>query len=143
MRLTYARHLVRLCRRYHHAVLIAGDEAMAVALRADGLHLPERQLLRLPSLRRRYPHWRMSVAAHDIHALHQAAKGQADWALLSPLFPTQSHPGAPSLGLARLRQMIRHATLPIYPLGGITQAHLPELSRESIPGVAGISLFHP
>jgi thiamine-phosphate pyrophosphorylase len=45
---------------------------------------------------------------------------RADAVLLSPVFPTRSHPGAAALGPARFRLMARHAQMPVVALGGMT-----------------------
>ena len=47
-------------------------------------------------------------------------KAGADLLFVSPLFPTRSHPGAPSLGLPRAARIGRGLDLPQIALGGMT-----------------------
>jgi 8-oxo-dGTP diphosphatase len=47
-----------------------------------------------------------------------------DFALLSPVLPTQSHPNAPHLGWEKFTQLRAEATLPVFALGGLTHADL-------------------
>jgi len=116
-----ARDIIALCRARQNLVLIAGDARLALALGADGLHLPEAQLARGPA------HWRLwqspgkllSVAAHSPQALAGAAKAGADFALLSPIFPSPSHPQGPAIGVHRFAAWTTQARLPVYALGGM------------------------
>ena len=44
--------------------------------------------------------WLVSAAAHDEASARRAARAGVDLILLSPVFPTNSHPGRPALGPA-------------------------------------------
>ncbi|PJC68422.1 MAG: thiamine phosphate synthase, partial [Zetaproteobacteria bacterium CG_4_8_14_3_um_filter_59_5] len=57
----------------------------------------------------------------------QASDAGADFALLSPVFPTASHPGAPHLGVEAFRELAGAASLPVIALGGITPENRAEL----------------
>ena len=46
--------------------------------------------------------------------------GRADALVLSPVFATRSHPGAPPLGPLRFRLLARQARVPVIALGGMT-----------------------
>lgn len=115
------RRLRRICRERRLLFLVANDVRLAAALRADGLHLAEgvaRQAARpLAWIRARGGY--LSVAAHGRVALRRARRLGADWATLSPVFPTASHPGAVPLGPRRFTLWARCAGLPVVALGGI------------------------
>lgn len=49
-----------------------------------------------------------------------AERAGADLILLSPVFATRSHPGAPVLGPVRFGLLARQARTPIVALGGMT-----------------------
>lgn len=116
---------------------IAGDMTLARAL-GCGLHLPQSRIGEIC-------HWRaispqpVTIAAHSFAALLAAARFGADAAFLSPVFPTDSHPGAAALGAARATGLARTALLPVWALGGITRENAGRLS--GIYGIAGISLL--
>ncbi|WP_415838706.1 thiamine phosphate synthase, partial [Roseomonas mucosa] len=87
-------------------------------------HLPDRRPATgvLPYLlaRRRDPcRWRLSQAAHGRSGLARARRLGADGVLLSPAFPTASHPGAPALGPLRWAALARRAASSAVALGGM------------------------
>ena len=90
---------------------------LARALGADGVHLPEAKIGSAAAIRAKTG-LIVTAAAHSLRPLLKA--GAADALILSPVFPTQSHPGAASLRPVRASLMARQAPLPVYALGGIT-----------------------
>lgn len=129
-----------LCRRCHVPFFVAGDTALAEALGADGLHLPEWQLRgdaeAWRSWRSRGAARPLTAAVHSMEALRRALILGLDAVFLSSAFATASHPGATVLGphrLARMAVRARQGGVAAYALGGIdiqTQRRLP-------PGLAG------
>jgi len=119
--------------------LVAGDAKLAARIGADGLHLPEWQIMRLESrLALNLPFGFITAAAHSPAALRRAASAGVDAALLSPVFATKSHVGARPLGLAKAAEWARAATLPVYALGGINEETAARLSGTDFCGIAGI-----
>lgn len=135
-----AEELAPLCRRRRLLLLVAGDAALAQRVGAAGVHWPQRQV---PSgRRRRHPRFSLvTAAAHDAAALHRAARAGADAALLSPVFPTRSHPGAAPLGVLRFAAMAQRSPLPVYALGGVSLATVARLRGSSSVGLAAIDAF--
>lgn len=136
-----ALRLGRLCRARGLRLLVAGDARLAYALHADGLHLPEH---RVAAVGHAWRLWRragflVTAAAHTRGAIARAAGCGADAVLVSPVFPTASHPGAPGLGVLRLARLIRASPLPVYALGGITAATARRLAGSGVAGFAGIA----
>ncbi|MBI1180394.1 MAG: thiamine phosphate synthase [Alphaproteobacteria bacterium] len=131
-----ASDLAGLCRQRGLVFLVAGDSALAARVGADGVHLPEWQVrgARIPRRRFRL----LTGAAHSATALHQACRAGLDAALLSPVFATASHPGAPHLGAVRFAGMARRAGLPIYALGGIDATSAARLRPAGAAGIAAI-----
>jgi thiamine-phosphate pyrophosphorylase len=127
--------LARIARRRGLLLLVAGDAELAEHLKADGVHLPEAELHRAPTIRRRHGRWLMLGAAHSAWALRRAASLGVHAALLSPVFPTRSHPGAPTLGPLRFAALLRCARVPVIALGGIDA----KTARRLPPGIAGIA----
>jgi thiamine-phosphate pyrophosphorylase len=131
-RAALAARLAALCRRRGLVLLVAEDWRLAAAVRADGVHLPERTQRRFRVRRG----WLLTAAAHSAPALVRAARLGARAALLSPAFPTSSHPGRPALGPTRFARLAQAAPLPVYALGGVTAARARRL-RAAV-GVAAI-----
>lgn len=138
-----ARHWVPAAHRAGRRVLIAGDARLALAVGADGVHLSEAQLRRRPETKsvRLRPGWVVTASAHGAGALLRAAGAGADAALLSPVFPTASHPDVPALGALRFAALADLAPIAIFALGGVTAASLRRLGGSSAAGIAGIGLF--
>ncbi|WP_439817337.1 thiamine phosphate synthase [Zavarzinia sp. CC-PAN008] len=140
-RAALARHLARAGRARGLIVLVAGDRRLARDVGADGVHLPEFQVGRRTGTGR----WRsgtlLTAAAHSAAALARARVRGVDAVLLSPVFPTASHPGAPALGLHRFRALVRSAGLPVIALGGVEAATARAALRAGAAGLAGIGVF--
>jgi thiamine-phosphate pyrophosphorylase len=136
-----------LARRQGLRLLIAGDGRAALAL-GVGLHLPDRRasLALLPFLlaRRAGPgRLILGMAAHGgQRGAARAKRLGVDCLFLSPLFPTQSHPGAPALGPLRWAALARGLPAPCMALGGITSVLLRAIPRRAA-GVAAIGGLAP
>ena len=60
------------------------------------------------------------ATAHNPREIAQAARKGADAVLLSPVYPTRSHPGATPLGPVRWRALAKLSNAPVIALGGMT-----------------------
>jgi 8-oxo-dGTP diphosphatase len=105
-----------------------------------GVHLKADQLAALEA--RPLP-WRQPVGAscHDAAQLDRAARIGANFATLSPVAATASHPQAPPLGWARFGELAEAAALPVYALGGVGPGEADAARRAGGQGVAGIRAF--
>lgn len=83
----------------------------------------------------------LAVATHDADELALAQAVAADWAWLSPVSPTPSHPDVASLGWAAWAALAQATTLPVYALGGLSQSQVAQARGYGGVGVAGISGF--
>lgn len=132
-----AREALALCRRAGAWMLVNGDPDLAQAMGADGVHLPA---ARLWDLRERPLGASLWVAAscHDRAEIVRAAELGVDFAVLSPVRATASHPGAQPLGWQRFWSLTETAKLPVYALGGLGPADLPMAWAHGAQGVAAI-----
>ncbi len=123
-------------------LLVSGDIDLAARLDADGLHLPEGMVGSRAgrAWRRRHPTALVTAACHSLPALRRAERAGADMALLSPLFPTASHPGGRVLGPYRAAAMARAPYLPVLAMGGIDRRTCNRLPPV-FTGFAAIGLF--
>ncbi len=124
-------------------VLVAAEGRRALALGA-GLHLPDRAATRhlLPFLRGRRGRL-LSLAVHGRAGIARARRLRADVALLSPAFPTASHPGAPALGPHRWAALARALPCPAVALGGMDARTARRLPRRLCAGWAAIGAWAP
>jgi thiamine-phosphate pyrophosphorylase len=141
-RATLAVALARICRVRGLQFLVARDARLALSLGA-GLHLAEG--MRPPAcfrLARRQRRGRLlTIAAHGPRALAQAAAMGADLALLSPLFPTLSHPGGAVLGTVRFARFARAARSPVAALGGLSPGRVRAAAKAGAVAVASVGGF--
>ncbi len=142
-RAALADRLSRLCRRIGIRLLIAGDGRLAAAVSAGGMHLPETLIARAPRTWRlwRQPGQLVTAAAHSPAAMMGAARAGVDAVLLSPVFPTESHPGAPALGSLLFARWARNSPLPVYALGGVSANTIGRLVGSGTVGVATVGGF--
>ena len=103
---------------------------------AHGVHLPSAELMKARS---RPAGTLVGASCHDAPELEQAARLGVDYAVLGPVKPTASHPGAAPLGWDRFAALAHDRPMPIYAIGGLTRADLPEARRRGAHGVALLS----
>ncbi|MEJ7927020.1 thiamine phosphate synthase [Sphingobium sp. AN641] len=119
-----------LARRRRLILMLGGSARDAVAWRADGWHGRDH--------RRGAWHLLYSRGVHDARELVAAQRSNAMMIFLSPLFATQSHPGAVALGRVRFAALAISATMPVMALGGVSGRHRHRLSGIGAAGWGAI-----
>jgi thiamine-phosphate pyrophosphorylase len=118
----------------------AGAAEAARTAGAAGIHLPGRWRAEQVGMARITG--TVSVGCHSLGEIAVARASGADIALLSPVFPTESHPEARPLGLDTLRAASETAgKIPVFALGGVNAANAPSCIETGAAGVAGIRTF--
>lgn len=121
----------------------AGAPGAAEAARnagAAGLHLPGRW--QAEQVGRARICGLVSVGCHSVGEVAVARVSGADIALLSPIFPTESHPEARPLGLDALAAARKAAgKMPVFALGGVNAENAASCLDAGAAGVAGIRTF--
>ncbi|HZZ90560.1 MAG TPA: thiamine phosphate synthase [Caulobacteraceae bacterium] len=130
------RALVASARRRGVIVLAGADPRLAAAIRADGVHLPERAAWRACGLRRGRPRWIVTAAAHSPAAIIRA-RG-ADAVFLSPVFASNSASAGRPLGPLRFAQLLQLARTPVFALGGVNAATARRLRGTKAAGLAAV-----
>ncbi|WP_394239990.1 Nudix family hydrolase [Halopseudomonas laoshanensis] len=85
----------------------------------------------------------LAASCHNAEELKMANDIGADFATLSPVLPTQSHPGAAHLGWERAAELVAMANMPVYLLGGLSSDDLERAQEIGAHGIAGISGLWP
>lgn len=124
-----------LCRRYEAKFLLNGSADMVLAVEADGLHLSGGELASLNS-RPLGSDYMLSASCHHAAELKQASDVGVDFAVLSPVMPTNTHPGAETLGWQQFESLVAASPIPVYALGGMT---LPDLVTAQGAGAQGLA----
>jgi len=123
--------------------LVGGDPALARRLRADGLHLPERDIP-VCLVRRAWPRaFIVTAAAHSPLAIRRAERAGVDAIVVSPAFASASPSAGPPLGTTRLASWVRAAKRPIYALGGVNAHTAKRLLGTGVRGLAAVDGLNP
>ncbi|NIP73409.1 MAG: Nudix family hydrolase [Gammaproteobacteria bacterium] len=132
-----ARAAVGLCRRHGARILLNADPERARELDADGVHLTSRRLLALERRPLPRPLW-VAASCHTRGELRHADTLGVDFAVLSAIRPTPSHPEAQALGWAQFAQLVDRVNIPVYALGGVSQEDLERAFQCGAQGIGGI-----
>lgn len=117
-------------------LLVALDFDLAETISADGLHLPEREVVRASAIHATQPNWILTAAWHGDAFSTEAL----DALVLSPVFPAGgASAGKPALGITEFRRRTQEANIPTYALGGITPNNASTLSGTGACGLAAVS----
>lgn len=100
-----------------------------------GVHLPARAGALLDQRPIAAGTW-CAASCHDSEELARAARLGCDFAVLSPVAVTASHPDQPPLGWARFAELVESAALPVYALGGMRPQHATTARTHGGQGVA-------
>lgn len=135
-------------------LLIHDRVDIALAMEADGVHLPEsgmatvdaRRLLDTCQPRKTWapiggegaqPVGKLlGRSCHSVKTACEAFQEGADYVTLSPLFATRSHPQAPALGVRRFSVMRAAIPGPVLALGGIHGGNVTDALSTGAQGVA-------
>ena len=108
----------------------------------DGVHLDSRTLMSTESVFTLKQQAKLvSASCHNAEELKMAEKLGLDFAVLSPVKKTSSHPQTEALGWEQFEQFTDQLSIPVYALGGLNQGDLEEAWRRGAQGVAAISGF--
>jgi 8-oxo-dGTP diphosphatase len=128
-----AQRMLPLLRAHGAKLLLNGDVELAQQIGADGVQLTANQLANLSE--RPAMEW-CAASCHNAQELQRAEQLGCDFALLSPVLPTQSHPGEPALGWENFAAIAAQSSIPVYALGGMRFDHMETAWRHGAHGVA-------
>lgn len=130
-----ARELRSLTMEYGVRLLINEHADIALAVNADGIHLPEEAaILKTPLL--------IGKSVHSIESARQAQQQGAAYILFGPVFePLSKKINQPPQGLEKFQQIVKNVQIPVIAVGGITPANVHLLKKSGASGIAGISSF--
>jgi len=124
------------------AKLIINDRVdIALALRADGVHLGQTDMPVITARRLLGPHAVIGYSTHNLDQARAALELPIDYLAFGPIFPTRSKDDPdPVAGLDKLRQITSIAApMPVVAIGGIGQSTLAEVLSAGADAAALIS----
>jgi thiamine-phosphate pyrophosphorylase len=110
---------------------------LALAVNADGVHLPEdAPFVKTPL--------QVGRSVHSLEAALRAEKEGVSYLLFGPIFsPLSKVSSTPTQGLDKLREVAQSVQIPVIAVGGITLDKIPMVIKSGAAGVAAISsLLH-
>jgi 8-oxo-dGTP diphosphatase len=135
-----AREANAICALHGAELMINASWIMAERLGLAGVHVPARTAAALdlrPVARNRW----FAISCHDATELRHAERIGADFATLSPVAPTPSHPDVKPLGWDAFAECAVAASIPVYALGGLGANSLDDATRNGGQGIAAIRAF--
>lgn len=132
-RLWFAEAVCRLAHSHGALVVINDDEDIARKVGADGIHLSSASLAACPQ---RPDFTWVGASCHNVAEITRAGELGLDYALLSPVLATPSHPEAAGLGWPEFARQLAGNTLPVLALGGMKPEMLAEAQQHGAHGLA-------
>ncbi|VAW84262.1 Mutator MutT protein (7,8-dihydro-8-oxoguanine-triphosphatase) / Thiazole tautomerase TenI-like domain [hydrothermal vent metagenome] len=137
--LQLAKRALSLCHQYGAKLLLNGDPSLLEVLpEADGIQLSshhstafDNRPIALDKL--------LGVSCHTREQLDQAVRINADFALLSPVQATATHPDDKPLGWSRFSSLVADVPIPVYALGGMDASLENKARQHGGQGIAAIS----
>jgi 8-oxo-dGTP diphosphatase len=139
--LTYAHEIMQLCHRLceqNSSKLMLNIPEGLKPLKGCGLHLNSRKLLEHGN---RPGYEMVSASCHNRIELERAQSIGVDFALLSPVRETCSHPGAQALGWEAFSELVDDINIPVYALGGMSTEDTGLAWKSGGQGIAAIGAF--
>ncbi len=132
--------LRQLCRRHATRLLINDRVDVALAVGADGVHLPVSSFTPAEARHLLGPAALVGASAHSLAEVHAAAQSGADFVVFGPIFDTPSKgPFGPPVGAAALADVTQRISIPVIAIGGITEERVSIVRRHGAAGVAMIA----
>ncbi len=118
---------------YGARLVINSEIELVQATGAAGVHLTSAQLC---ELKQRPDVGLCGASCHTAEDLRRAGNLGCDFAVLGPVLPTQTHPGAAYLGWQDFAATVNGASIPVYALGGMSLASMDDALRHGAHGIA-------
>ena len=133
-RVQLTRRVSQLRRGTGMRLLLSGTALEARQAGACGLHS---SAAALNGLIERPPTRLWAVSSHSARDLERASALGADFAIVSPVLPTDKHPGEQALGWDGLQALVAATPLPVYAQGGLGPG---DIGRARAAGALGVAV---
>ncbi|PLX98711.1 MAG: phosphomethylpyrimidine kinase [Desulfuromonas sp.] len=138
-KVSMAKEMKELCRRYDVCFIINDSPELAVAVEADGLHLGQ-QDMPISDARKILGHSKIiGISTRTIEQAHKAERDGADYIAVGSMFTTGSKADAELVGPERLREIRKAVDKPIVAIGGIDRSNVSRVIDAGADAVAIIS----
>ncbi|MFM9271305.1 Nudix family hydrolase [Halomonas elongata] len=135
-----AEKALAMCQRFGARLMLNGEPSLLERVEADGIHLTSERLMSLERRPISEEKW-LAASTHDQAQLTQAHRIGCDFVTLSPLRTTPSHPEVAPIGWHDFQQLVEHAGMPVFALGGMTRHDANHARAVGAQGIASIRDF--
>ena len=137
--LKFALKIRELCNNFGAIFLINDRIDIALACKADGVHLGQtdmdlksaRDILGFSKI--------IGISASNEKDIKKAIRDGCDYLGIGPVFATTTKKGKVPLGIDALKSLTKDISIPWFAIGGITQENIPLLKKNNIRKVAIIT----
>ena len=120
-------------------IILNGDPYQAHQLGFDGVQLNSQRLKKHANKSLEFDSdFHVGASCHNLEEL-KMAEAFADFALLSPIKFTNSHPDRNGLGWTQFMSLVNEVNLPCYALGGLSEEDLSDSFKYGAQGISSIS----
>ena len=136
----FARDCQKLCQAYDVPFVVNDDVALALHVKADGVHIGQEDLP-ISIVRKKIGDMLLGISVHSDAELQQALQYKADYIGIGPIFATHSkHDAKAPSGTTFLQQVrLQYPELPIVAIGGIQPSNAHAVVKAGSDGIAVIS----
>ena len=140
----YAKKIYAICNKENVTLLLNTSVDKYVGHRAhtfsQGLHLTSKEIKFLTSLSFDNKVL-ISTSIHNQKELTDAEKRKVDFAVLSPVKNTLTHPDVTPIGWDIFKKLVEKSFLPVYALGGMKEEDIKKSKECGAQGIAAIGEF--
>lgn len=132
--------LYNKCKQHNVKLLLNTINKSFKETYCDGWHLTTHEMLELTTR----PCPKNKLLSISTHSLNEALNAQtigADFIVISPVQPTQTHPNTTPIGWDTAKEVVDKLNIPVYFLGGMSEQDLNKTLKLGAHGIAGVSAF--
>ncbi|MCI8409848.1 MAG: thiamine phosphate synthase [Lachnospiraceae bacterium] len=128
-----------LCEKYHVPLVINDNVEVAVACRADGVHVGQNDMSPENVRKMAGKDMWIGVSAHTVEEALRAERQGADYLGVGSIFPTGTKKDVVNTTMETLREICKAVSIPVVAIGGIHESNISQLRKTGIDGVALVS----
>ena len=137
--LAEAIELAALCKRYGVPFFIDDNVEIAIACKADGIHVGQEDMQAAQVRQRVGDGMMIGVSVHSVEEALEAVNNGADCLGVGAMFSTATKMNAGVLPMETLRDICDAVDIPVVAIGGIGKQNLMQLAGTGVDGVALVS----
>ena len=137
--LAEALEIRELCSRYGVPFIINDNVDIAIACKADGVHVGQEDMAAAKVRQRVGSHMIIGVSAHSVEEALEAVKHGADYLGSGAVFGSATKTNVQPMSRQTLADICAAVDIPVVAIGGITRGNLPQLKGLCLAGAAVVS----